>query len=176
MSRATLIYFKDGKPDTMNEYGNAWGGAARIWNAMFDKYAKDPMKEYDSWIMDKGDRLWKLAERTDIPVFERIVHASTFDYALVYQEHFKEYAQALRDFVKANPAGEAIDHLPAWADKIENSDAEAIGFWATSVSSNPWATYDEENDAMILYDLNTGDKHFCVFDYVTPHADGGTGE
>lgn len=139
MSYTELILFKSGKADSAIEFQNAWGGSARIWDALF--VAHVPKKhEYDSWICDPHDRrLWDLASRKDLPIFERAVHAFTFDRFYVRRENFARFAADLRLFVEKHPAGERVDHLPAWAKWLdENPDVEAVGLYGTSVSENPW--------------------------------------
>ncbi len=140
MSYTKLITFKDGKADGGVEYRNAWGGAARIWTALFDAYV--PKKhEHDSWLANNGNdqRLWDLANREYLPIFERAVHAFTFDHFYVRNEHFKRFAADLRAFVEKYPAGNTVDHLPAWAKWLdENNSVEAVGLYGTSVSENVW--------------------------------------
>lgn len=169
MSTCSIIYFRDGLPAEETDYRNAWGGSAKIWSDLFDAYLKDPRKEYDNWLTrcDGTDTsLWDLAKRKDLPAFERAVHASTFDLAIIRHEHFQQFAAHLREFVSKYPAGEKVSHLSAWADAIESSDAEAIGFHGTSVSENLWFDYDSETEESIPYNLNTGDKHFEVYDWL----------
>ena len=140
MSYKQLIIFKDGKADGGVEYRNAWGGSVRIWNALF--LAHVPKKhEYDSWLSNNGNdkRLWDLATRQDLPMFERAVHAFTFDHFYVRRENFVRLAADLRAFVAKYPAGECVDHLPAWAKWLdENGGVEAVGLYGTSVSENIW--------------------------------------
>src|SRR5690242_1122243 len=107
MSYCAIITFKFGRPDQQIKYGNAWGGAAYVWTALYDKYLKDPAIAYDSWLTDfrenQGKRLWGLAYRTDLPAYERAVNFSTFDYAIVRREHFERFCADLREFVTMNP-------------------------------------------------------------------------
>lgn len=169
MSYCSLIYFRDGKPFAESEYRNAWGGAAKIWSDLFDAYLKRPSVPYDNWLTrcaGNDSSLWDLAKRRDLPMFERSVHASTFDRAIIRREHFQQFVAHLRDFVSKYPAGDKVCHLLAWADAIESSDAEAVGFYGTSCSCNPWYRFDEENDESIPYDLTTGDQHFEVYDWI----------
>lgn len=140
MSYCQLIAFKDGKVEGGIEFRNAWGGSARIWDALFKAHV--PKKDkYDSFLTNNGNdrRLWDLATRQDLPVFERAVHAFTFDNFYVRREHFKDLASHLRLFVSKYPADGCVDHLPAWADWLdEQAAAEAVGLHGTSVSENPW--------------------------------------
>lgn len=139
MTYTQLIVFKDGKPDHAIEFRNAWGGAARIWDALFKAHV--PKKhEYDTWLSNPDDRrLWDLALDEKLEMFERAVHAFTFDRHYVSNEHFGRFAADLRSFVERYPAGERVDHLPMWAKWLEdNNSAEAVGLHATSVAENPW--------------------------------------
>jgi hypothetical protein len=139
MSYTALIVFKKGKPSKQIEYRNAWGGAARIWNALFKAYI--PKKfEHDSWICSGDDRrMWDLASRKDIPLFERAVHVFTFDRFYVLNEHFEMLRNDFIQFAEKYPAEQAVDHLPAWADWLkENQKVEAIGLYGTSVGENLW--------------------------------------
>lgn len=163
MSYCAIISFKDGLPQKGIEFRNAWGGAARIWDALFERYLKNPNIPYHMWLTDKGNSLWPLAKRHDLPMFERAVHASTFDLAYVGKEHFSRFSNDLRAFAERYPAGNKVDHLIAWSDVIEHSDAEAVGFHGTSVAENPWCNYDDETDEMIPVSLAEG---FEVYDWL----------
>lgn len=170
MSYCELIMFRNGEPSDSIEFRNAWGGAARIWTSLFDTYMKDPSKGFDNWLSrccNPQDRsLWDLAKRKDLPMFERAVHAATFDSAIVRNEHFKQFANHLREFVAKYPVEGKVCHLSSWADEIESCDAEAVGFYGTSVAENTWYEFDDEKDESVPYNLNTGDKHFEVYDWL----------
>lgn len=169
MSQCAIIFFENGKPGHEEEFSNAWGGAARIWTSLYDKYLKDPLVEWDSWLgaSSKGPtKLWELAENEDLEMFERSVHASTFDYAIVRKENFARFAKDLRDFVHLYPPGKSVCHLLQWADAIESSDVEAVGFHGTSVSGNLWYRWDDEKDEEVPYDLEAGDKHFEIYEWL----------
>jgi hypothetical protein len=173
MSYCKLITFKNGKQDDGLglECKNAWGGAAYIWDSLWERYARDPRKMYDSWLMaagrpgPEGKRLWDLWKRQDLPMCMRAVHLATFDYAIVKRENLQRFAADLREFVKAFPVGERVVHLPAWADFIEqHPEIEAIGF---HVSENLWdGPQDDEGECKNPYDMATGDKHFDVYDEI----------
>lgn len=142
MSYTALIPFKNCLPQGEIEFRNAWGGSARIWTSLFDAYI--PKKhEYDPWLSSSsnGDdrRLWDLAKREDLPLFERAVHVFTFDRFYVRKENFPRLAADLRLFAEKYPVAGLVDHLPAWAQWLEqNSEVEAVGLRGTSVSENPW--------------------------------------
>lgn len=139
MSYTELIVFKRGKMQKGPEFKNAWGGAARIWDALFKAYIPK-RHEYDTWLSCIDDnRLWDLAGRKDITEFERAVHAFTFDRFYVRRKNFARMANDLRSFVQKYPAGEGVDHLPSFAKWLdENSFPDAVGLYGTSVAENPW--------------------------------------
>lgn len=179
MSACAIIGFKDGAAVAREECQNSWGGAARIWTALFDKYCKKPDIPYDSWLTrgmlgggEDTDELWKLAYNTDLPRFERAVLASTFDYATIRQENFYQFANDLLRFDKEYPLAEGVsNHLPYWGEYIVKHEHEAVGFHGTTVTECLWNVWDEETDDYIPYDLRTGDKHFEVYDFLNDNTE-----
>lgn len=166
MSYCEIIIFKDGKPTGGIEYRNSWGGAARIWDALFEKYLKDPAIPYHTWVSGDHQPLWDLAKRKTLPEHERAVHASTFDHAYISQTNFPRFCTNLRTFDQAFPKGQKVSHLQAWADTIEKLDAdvEAVGFYGTSVAENPWMKYDKGKDETVAVPLSEG---WEIYDWLT---------
>ena len=166
MGYCEIIPFKDGKPQTGVEFINPWRGAARIWDALFDRYLKRHDIPYHSWIAsyreDGGQSLWDLAKRSQLPLFERTVHAFTFDLAFVRRENFPRFAADLRSFDVKYPV-DYPSHLPAWASLIESMDCEAVGQYATSVSRCPWWPWDEEREEHRRLTLADG---FEVYEWI----------
>ena len=170
MSYTTLLGYKNGQFVNLIEYRNAWGAAARIWDVLYDNYLKDPNNPVDCWILCKPlTWLWDIAKRTDIPTFERAVHASTFDRAYVRRENFGRFITDLRAFDLKYPCTGNANHFPSWAQDIEKIDADvaAISFHQTSVAENPWIKYegaDEEGEEVYSqYSLSAG---FEVYDFI----------
>jgi hypothetical protein len=87
---------------------------------------------------------------------EKAVHAATYDLAFIRRVNFQQYINDLRAFVQMYPTGERVDHLPAYADTIEKLDAEAIGFYGTSVSENLWWRWDEAAEQSFAVPLSNG--------------------
>jgi hypothetical protein len=174
MSTCSIVTFENGKAGKEVEFRNAWGGAAFIWSALFDRYLKNPAIEYHNWLSvsarNNGKELWELADREDLSVCERIVMKSTFDYAIVRRIHFEEFCGHLREFVRMYPpVGSALCHLVAWADEIERlivpvAEIEAVGFYGTSCSDNLWFLPAGDDEDYEGYDLNNNDKHFEVYE------------
>lgn len=156
MSYTALIVFKDGKPHHNVEFRNSWGGAARIWDALFKSYI--PKKhEYDSWIGGDSDRLWDLVKRNELPLFERAVHAFTFNRFYVIKEHLTKLSEDIRLFVQKYPVLRShVDHLPDWAKWLdEHPESEAVSLYATSVGENLW--YRPKKCPICCQELEDGD-------------------
>lgn len=166
MGYCEIIPFKDGTPKQGIEFRNPWRGAARIWDALFDRYLKNPEIQYDSWLVnyskDHGKSLWDLAKDNRLQLFERAVHTFTFDLAYVRNDNFERFANDLRTFDEKYPV-EYSSHLSAWADLLDSLDSEAVGLYATSVSRNPWLEYDEEKDETKPHLLSEG---FEIYDWL----------
>ncbi len=147
MSYTQLIPFRDGIPYHGPEFRNAWGGAARIWNSLWEDWVPK-QTPYDSWLSGiESRRLWDLAKDKEIPLSDRAVHAFTFDRFYVAQKNFSRFAADLRNFVDSYPATGRADHLLAWADWLDkNGDFEAVGLYGTSVGENPWFRIKEGDD------------------------------
>jgi hypothetical protein len=167
VSYCEVFTFKDGKIDESVRFKNAWGGHAFIWECLYNKYLKNPLIPYDSWLGKNSEKLWKLPERNDLRDFERAVLISTFDYAIVRKKNLRPFMHDLISFETVYKRVESgVCHLSSYVEWIHShEDAEAIGFYGTSVSENIWRRWNEETEEEILYDLNTMDKHFEVYEY-----------
>jgi hypothetical protein len=173
VSYCAIVTFRDGKPAEYEEFRNSWGGAAYVWDALFNRYLRE--SEYDSW-MSRTQQLWDLSNSAEVPRERRAVLLSTFDYALVMRADFAQFASDLRAFrrdfgiVRPNKgiggwkSYEVVCHLDGWAAFVESLDAEAVGFYGTSVGENLWYSYDEETEESVPYDMATGTKHWSVYE------------
>lgn len=160
MSYTSMMMFRGRKPKTEIRYGNSWGGSARIWDALFDKYLKDPKLPYDTWLTggEKAQALWGLAKREDLPMFERAVHTSTFDRAFVLRKDFARFCADLRAFDAAYLVQQRVSHLVKWAEDIEKCDAktQAVAFYHNSISDNPWLKQEKDDGELVYRPLSDG--------------------
>jgi hypothetical protein len=164
MSSTSLVEFSGSVASECYEYRNSWGGAARIWDALYETY-ETKKHEYDNWLQAANDgRLWKIWEDDRVDDQERLVYLFTCDNALVQNKDFKTLAEALRHFAVKHPRPEHICHLKAWAKVLEESKAEAMGLHATSVCENPWFGWNEETDESEPYDIAKGERHWFITD------------
>lgn len=163
MSHTSLVFFKDGKPDHQVKFRNSWGGAARIWDSLFNEHLKRPDVPYDSWLFDKGGRLWALIEDPRISEYERVALGFTFDLFYVSKKNFRKIASHLREFASKYPVSMKVDHLDAWAGEIEKSESEAVGLYASSVGENLWKGWDNEKGEEVFVPLSCGHE---VYEYI----------
>lgn len=167
MSYCALVLFgEDGTPQNEIEFRNAWGGAARIWGSLYERYVNPE----GNWMRDTK-ALWALADDPRLADFERDVLVSTFDNVVVPRTAFHRMASALRRFVQEHPVPGRVDHLSEWAVVFESSGCRAIGFHHTSVSDNPWGGVPhtcetcghELDDSAEPYCLDKHTKHWDPF-------------
>lgn len=149
MSYCALVAFKADKTTDTTEFRNAYGGAYRIWQALYDRHLKDPVKPHEYVLSpDVSRRLWALADDLTLPRYARSVLTATFDHALVFQKDFLEFRADLLAFDAAYPTPpDAVNHLPAWAEAFAHAfdlgDRVAVGFHGTSVVEDLWVVRTE---------------------------------
>jgi len=169
----------DGNICAFKEYRNAHGGVARIWDALYDKYLKDPTNSHDHWgnlfNKDNEKRLWNLWKDETIPKCARIVLIASFDYAVILKEFLAEYVDYLEEFEKLFPRDEKyVNHLPAWIEDCrelsKDESVHGICFYGTSIGEDWWFPYDDEKEENVPYNINTGKEHSIVDNGSLDHA------
>jgi hypothetical protein len=169
-----MLVFEDGIVSSEFEWNNGHGAAARVWDALYNKYLHDG-KPYSCWMnMRDFKPLWSLWKDPRLSEVEQRVQLMTFDYAIIRRENFRRAADDLDAFEDLHPSGSRVSHLCAWAETLrelaDDEEIEAIGFQHTSVGENLFVSWEEnsdpdseEEDICIRYNINTEDKHFEVF-------------
>lgn len=139
----------DGEVVGDHDLSNSWGGAVRIWDAIFERhYHPKPVRygrvvEYALGLEGaERERFWTLAHDTAIPRFARRVYAWTFDRIVLPREECEQTAADLHTFDRSYPPPSgAVNHLPALADYLraiaKREDVRAVAVNWTSVS-NAW--------------------------------------
>ena len=162
MSATELILFRKNKPYDSIEFRNSHGGAARIWESLYNHHVRDwSNPEERGWIVASDEKMklfWDLWKTSKLSMTEKLVFLFTFDYAILYRRNFLSFAVELRDFIARHPvASGRVDHLGAWADALydlyDEKEAEAIGLWGTTVGDNLWEDYD----------LSVSDTHWDIY-------------
>lgn len=178
---STIIYGfnKEGEPFFLGATKNAWRGGMAIWRELEKRHLPPYYVRYDKIYPisrlaafsdeDAAKEIWDLAKRKDIPLHERIVLHTTFDYCLVKAEDIPKVIDAFRKFG-------GTTSLPEQADILEKlpEGTIAVGWNQTSVAADDWSNkggYDEENDEPIPYNCLTMNEHYWLFDELEAHHD-----
>lgn len=166
------IIDKKGDVIGYKEYRNAHGGCAFIWDGIYDRYLKDPNKQYDSWLSN-SDKLWPLYKDKNIEEWIRIVLASTYDTAMIKRKNLIAMADYYARFVCNFSRPDNICHLDDWARDIiqitkEYPDCIGVCFYGMSVSEDPWWVYETSNndDEGRPYNINVDTGHCFIFEEV----------
>ncbi len=150
----------NGFVETYQEYRDAWGGLAYIWNSIWNKYLKKG--DLDTWLIEKNHkRLWDAVKDEKIPGWIRLIHASTFDYIIVEYNKLPIISRYYKKFVETFPPPPAGCHLIEWSEdcmKIYNeynsNNCAGICFYGTSIVEDIWEDYN----------LSKSDKHRFLFE------------
>ncbi len=170
MSRTTMYAFpKSGPCVELAEFPNSWGSAARIWNALSERY----LGERVVWMLpNRSEQLWALVDDPQLTQAERDVLESTFDHVLVHRNDFDYLAGVYRAFSLFYPPGKSACHLNAIATVLEqlvdgkmvvSFEVYAVGWRWTSCAENLWQVRDENDDSR-PYNLALDSRHRWLFD------------
>lgn len=155
MSHSRLFFFdKNNEIIEVKELQNAWGGAAYIWDCLYNKYLKNPDKEYDNWlssVMKEPNKLWNLVDDERLPMFAKVCLMYTFDRIIVKKENFVKLSQDFDEFVKFFPPNNKICHLPTISQLLKENFPENISFMATWQTSCSEATFLDWNETTEKY-------------------------
>jgi hypothetical protein len=108
--------------------------------------------------------IWNLADDEKVSDTDKIALMSTFDRVVVKKEYFDTVIKAFNEFDGQTSLKEQSDIL----EKMKSDDdVIAVGWNQTSVNGDTWANfggYDEEKDDYLPYNINTGEKHWFMFE------------
>lgn len=153
MSSSTYYFFGlDGMPVRVMDLGNGWGSAPVIWRYIVRKYTGSGGNDW----MTAIDRFWSdgdLYRKVDDA--DRLLLHMTFDRALLPRAEFARCASLLRSLPLRRAEG-GEDHwetVSGWLEELAG-DESILGFGirATSVSEDPWVTYDADIDRESPFD------------------------
>lgn len=166
MSYTEIVGFnKEGDAYSQADIHNAFRGAMAIWRAMEEKYL--PIGRFRRCVMgsEKDMReIWDLARSDKVSENDKIFLASTFDNVVVKKKDFQKVITAFREFEAETSLKEQADVLE---EMLADEDCIAVAWNQTSVNENTWLSgggYSEKTDDYIPYNLNTGERHFYMFD------------
>jgi hypothetical protein len=146
MSRSTLLRVYKSKAVWDEDLSNSWGSAPPLWEWLCNKYGIVKPGEF-YFMLPSLTPLWKLVDRKDIPISQRLALFLTFDRAVILKRHLPEAAKHLRafaDFFWVKPGH--VNHWPRIAEwvaetsKIKDSRLIGVGLNCTSVA-DVWCGY-----------------------------------
>ena len=153
MSHTTVCGFpREGEGFVIGEVHNAFRGAMAVWDIIAKEHfglERFPMAPRSTKM---EQRIWNTWQDRTLPLYQRVVLASTLDTTLVRYDHIPTLIEHMFDF-DANFSGQT--NLAEQALLIEESALDenlfAVGWNQTSVCSNPWeiAGYDEDKYHMV---------------------------
>lgn len=162
---------KDGEVMTLTTYKNAFGGVPFIWEEIFNKYLKNPQIPYDSWMQDRGKRLWEAPKDENIPRWLRVILLATFDRAIIEYNKLPGIAALYRHFITIFPPKSGVCHLPEWASMCESvytqeteNTCSGVCFYGGSGSADLWEIHDNELETCRPYDLSKDEEHWFVYE------------
>lgn len=127
------------------EFRNSHGSAPVVWDLIAQKYLGLQPFHYSF----HTEKLWPLWKDLTIPEHHRAVLAMTYDDTVIIKTDFKRAAEDIRKFLEDFPVNpEYVNHWPAILEIFEgNPDCDAIGFYWTSVSEDPFqGDWNEETE------------------------------
>lgn len=164
----------EGRQKMFATFRNAWGTAPVIWDRLSRHMYWIPEEpHYQTWLNMAApgardeSKFWGLWSLEKVPDYERIAMATTLDNVYVPASAVPLVAKVFRAAGKWTGPGR-VNHLPVIADRMEEmvrKGCEAITFWWTSVTEDPWEI--EE----YLEDDETGETVFQAW-MQTPLDDG----
>lgn len=177
MSYTEIFGFnKNGDAYSIGEIRNAFRGAMAVWTIIEKKYLP-PWKPL--WAMtiesdysrvsdmsgESMEEIWSLFKSDKVTEIDRIVLGSTFDNVIVMKKDISKVLECFRAFEGESSLKEQADLI---VDHLIDHDPEAIAWNGTSVNSDNWCNYggQDEDDEPIPYNLNTGDRHWDLFESV----------
>lgn len=147
------------KTEDLLELRNSHGSAPVVWNELAKRY----LGVIDHSYSLHGDEIWPLYKRDDMPPHHRSVLLITYDNAIVMKSDFKRAASDIRAFLTDFPPENGyVNHWSKIAEIFESDpDCEAIGFWMTSVSCDPFSGW--WNEEIGDYDAPDWDVYWNIY-------------
>lgn len=153
---------------TLGEYQNSWLGSFTIWNIAAKRYTK--LDGFSCGINDKEmEKFWDCWKNSNMLEWFKIVILTTYDNVWVRRENWDRLITALLLFANNYSSGtrcfEYVNTLNETRCSLSHNDVMGCCWQGTSVADDLW--YDENDydpDQPQPYNLNTGTKHWELFD------------
>lgn len=191
MSCTEIFAFgKDGNAYLYGTTHNAWRGAVAVWKEMEKRHLPPYAPEYIRlmpWYYngitpeevkaklgytpsralafenEHTEEIWELYKNQDIPENERIVLATTFDFAIVKRKNIPDVIDA---FLKFGGETSLPEQAAILEKMLHDPDIIAVGWNQTSVNGDTWINaggYDKETDETLPYNCLTMSDHWWIF-------------
>ena len=159
-------------------FGNSNRGSSLVWGNMGERYLGDGhYLSHCGFCRDpkyNEETFWNLIGQKKIPVEERIVLASTYDFVIVKKENLPRLIEAMRYY---GTAYRDPGHIPQQADALRellSEDILGVCWNQTSINCDVWEYQyeydgygDEKGDTgrpfNIYVDDHCGKKHWFLF-------------
>ena len=133
--------------------GNSWLGAFNIWSEMSLGYLN---RQINMLHLSKMQDVWDLCKSENVPYLDRLVMASTLDYAMVKVENIPTLLLAMEGFCERFKPGNLPDQIVSLREIYSDGDCFAVCWQQTSVSQSLWEGYDFSKDT----------RHWFLFEEV----------
>lgn len=149
MSQTIIFAFnKDGNSEEYGYTKNSWRGCMAVWDIMGKRYLGIGASIFDELSIKK---IWNLIDDKKVPMNERIVMGTTFDWCLVRSKEIPKVIEAFRSFEGETSLNKQADILQ---NIYDSGNYMAVGWHQNSISCEMW---DE-------YNCVSGEKHWWLFD------------
>lgn len=140
-----------------------------IWDYISKQYGLHHM-------FGENPEIWKWFCKGKIKAHYDIVMGFTFDHVIVYKEDIPKLINAFNKFMQECPSESMKEHIDI-LNEIQNDDIVGVTWQQTSVSEPLWEInpmweindddeYDEDLDVTTPYNINTGNKHWDLFEHL----------
>lgn len=159
----TSIYRLGRDPECIGECRNSWRGHMYVWNDVAKRHCGLPRFPLGFGGNDNSEmsRVWNAFTDPEMPEHERIVLATTMDYATVRGRDMDAVIAAFERYGKEHPESSISEQ----AEILKAADIrpnDLVGWQGTSVSEFWGTEWDSEKDEQTWYDPSTN-KHFDAF-------------
>ena len=126
------------------EFRNSHLGAMFVWSNLYKRHFKDRITETKRLYgfepsspvsEDDYSCLWKLFEKSDVPIFERVILGSTFDFVILEKKHFNRFHEDVMKYAVYHPAGSLLYQAIA-IQKLSKRNIIGVCWNQTSVSGD----------------------------------------
>lgn len=120
----TELFYVTPKKRVVNymTFHNSHLAASFIWSNLYCRHFKDRIEEtmkkygykpHGPMSEDDYKDLWGLFNKNDVPIFERSILGSTFDYVILEKEHFNRFYEDVMKYAVYYPSGSLIKQAMA---------------------------------------------------------------